>query len=54
MKYSRLVFQAFMKKVHEARPDFEGQLAYINPMGQQVDIKIIESITSETLGDSAK
>ncbi|PAV77536.1 hypothetical protein WR25_03001 isoform A [Diploscapter pachys] len=38
MEYADL-YDAFMKKVHEARPDFEGQLAYINPMGQQVIVQ---------------
>ncbi|CAI4231535.1 unnamed protein product [Auanema sp. JU1783] len=29
------IFDAFMKKVHEVRPDFEGALAYIDQYGRQ-------------------
>uniref|UniRef100_A0A1I7WCS2 PB1 domain-containing protein n=1 Tax=Heterorhabditis bacteriophora TaxID=37862 RepID=A0A1I7WCS2_HETBA len=35
MEYTDL-FDAFMKKVHEVRPDFEGALAYIDQYGRQV------------------
>ncbi|EPB75853.1 hypothetical protein ANCCEY_05054 [Ancylostoma ceylanicum] len=30
------LYDAFMKKVHEVRPDFEGAIAYIDQYGRQV------------------
>ncbi|KAK6053950.1 hypothetical protein COOONC_08545 [Cooperia oncophora] len=35
MEYADL-YDAFMKKVHEVRPDFEGAIAYIDQYGRQV------------------
>ncbi|VDK51376.1 unnamed protein product, partial [Cylicostephanus goldi] len=35
LEYADL-YDAFMKKVHEIRPDFEGAIAYIDQYGRQV------------------
>ncbi|XGW07085.1 hypothetical protein V3C99_016970 [Haemonchus contortus] len=35
MEYADL-YDAFMKKIHEVRPDFEGAIAYIDQYGRQV------------------
>uniref|UniRef100_A0A0K0DA87 DUF5678 domain-containing protein n=1 Tax=Angiostrongylus cantonensis TaxID=6313 RepID=A0A0K0DA87_ANGCA len=35
MEYANL-YDALMKKVHEARPDFEGAIAFIDHLGRQV------------------